>query len=101
MVETLGPTGRAKMPCADTVALTSAASRAQPLDDGHGAHLVRLDGWQYLFTKPFEVPHKQVVRHGPLVEDQHQRASTQCGGQLDQGITDLFRRAPRQPFAAL
>src|SRR5262249_748003 len=88
--------------CRAFIALHHWWSPSSPqLDDGHGGHLVRLDGWQYLFTKPFEVPHKQVVRHGPLVEVQHQRASTQCSGKLDQGISYLFRCAPRQPFAAL
>src|SRR6266699_7137768 len=54
-----------------------------PLSDRHNGHLVRLNGWQYLFAKPFQVPHKHVVRHGPLVEVQHQRASAQGGGQID------------------
>src|SRR5262249_4043737 len=73
----------------------------RPLGDGHGRHGVRLDRRQHLLAKAFQVPHKHVVRHGPLIEVQHQRASAQGLGQLDQRITYLFRRAPRQPFAAL
>ena len=61
----------------------------------HGGHLMRLDGWQYLLTKAFHVPHKQLVRHGPLVEVQHQGASAQGIGELDQRIAHLLWSAPR------
>src|SRR5919199_6077715 len=32
-------------------------------DDGHGRHLMRLDGWQDLFAKPLQVLQKHLVRH--------------------------------------
>ena len=44
------------------------------LGDGHSCYAVRLDRRQHLFTEAFQVPHKLVMRHGPLIEVEHQRA---------------------------
>ena len=51
---------------------------------------MRLERWQHLFAKPFQILHKQLVWHRPLVEVQHKGTGAQGTGQLYQGIPHLF-----------